>query len=298
MRGERGWLHGRGGFALLVAWSLAAAMSLSISTPSGARADDRSEYLIRLLQSSSAFRVRTQAALSLGTMEGDPQVVVALSAALRDDNAAVRAAAASSLGRVGDGSVVAALRALERDREAAVRTAATSAIEAIEVRARAGGASRGARAAAGSGATEGASAPAGPARFYIGIGHPNVTGSAGASASADVRSAVERRLGAIGQIVVAPDGESVAAARRELQRRSLTGVYLDISLAVEDLPGGAIRARCSVVVQDYPGRNVRSMLSGSATVTGASAADSALVEAAVNSALNRLPTALAAASSR
>jgi hypothetical protein len=105
---------------------------------------------------------------------------------------------------------------------------------------------------------------------------------------------VERRLGTIGGIAVAPDGESVAAAQRELRSRSLTGFYLDISVTVESLPTGAIRARVSVVVQDYPGRNVRSMLSGSAAATGASSADASLIEAAVGSALNRLPTALAA----
>jgi hypothetical protein len=105
---------------------------------------------------------------------------------------------------------------------------------------------------------------------------------------------VERRLGTIGGIAIAPDGESVAAAQRALRSRSLAGFYLDISVTVESLPTGAIRARVSIVVQDYPARNVRSMLSGSATATGASSADASLIEAAVGSALNRLPTALAA----
>ena len=270
--------------------AFAALLSLAILAPA-ARADERSDYLVRLLQTSTAFRVRTQAAISLGSGLPDPAVTAALAAALRDENAAVRAAAANSLGRVGDSSVLPALRTAERDSEAAVRTAATAAIAAIQARPASGGAG-GASAAGGSSGTT--PPPSGPARYYVGIGRPNVTGTLSPAVVGSVRGMVERRLGTIGGIAVAPDGESVAAAQRELRARSLTGFYLDISVTVESLPTGAIRARVSVVVQDYPGRNVRSMLSGSATATGASSADASLIEAAVGSALNRLPTALAA----
>ena len=269
----------------------AALLSLAIPTHA-AKADERSDYLVRLLQTSTAFRVRTQAAISLGSGLPDPAVTAALAAALRDENAAVRAAAANSLGRVGDASVLTALRTAERDPEAAVRAAATAAISAIQ--ARPGGGSGGATVAGGTSGTGASPPPSGPARYYVGIGRPNVTGTLSPAVVGSVRGMVERRLGTIGGIAVAPDGESVAAAQRELRARSLTGFYLDISVTVESLPTGAIRARVSIVVQDYPGRNVRSMLSGSATATGASSADASLIEAAVGSALNRLPTALAA----
>ena len=62
-------------------------------------ADARTDYLVRLLQNSSTFRVRAQAALSLGRIENDSKVVKALSRALDDDHPAVRTAAASSPGR-------------------------------------------------------------------------------------------------------------------------------------------------------------------------------------------------------
>lgn len=258
------------------------------------RADERTDYLVRLLQTSTAFRVRTQAAISLGSGLPDAGASAALAAALRDENAAVRVAAATSLGRIGDTSSIAPLRAAERDEEAAVRSAATSAIALLSSRGTTGTPSAAATTTAGGSTTT----PSGPARYYVGIGRPNVTGTAPAAAVAGVRGVVERRLESIGQIAVAPEGESVAAAQRALRGRSLAGYYLDISIAIETLPTGAIRARCSVVVQDYPGRNVRSMLSGSATATGASSADASLVEAAVNSALNRLPTALSAGNPR
>ena len=262
-----------------------------------ARADERSDYLVRLLQTSTAFRVRAQAAISLGSGLPDPAVTSALSAALRDENAAVRAAAANSLGRVGDTSALSALRAAERDSEAAVRTAATAAIASIQGRGTSGGGAATGTGTAGGGATSttgGGATPSGPARYYVGIGRPNVTGTLSPALVAGVRSTVERRLVSLGGVVVAPDGESVADAQRELRRRSLAGFYLDISITVEVLPSSAVRARVSVVVQDYPGRNVRSMLSGSATITGAASADATLIDAAVGSALRQLPTALAA----
>lgn len=270
-----------------------ASIALACALPASAHADERSDYLVRLLQTSTAFRVRTQAAISLGSGLPEPSVTAALAGALRDENAAVRAAAATSLGRVGDTSALTALRAAERDGEAAVRTAATSAIAAIQSRGSAGSGGA-ATTGTGGGTTGGTSPPSGPARYYVGIGRPNVTGTVPPALLASVRGMVERRLATIGGIAVAPDGESVSAAQGVLRTRRLTGFYLDISITVETLPTGAIRARVSVVVQDYPGRNVRSMLSGSATITGASSADATLLEAAVGSALNRLPAALAA----
>lgn len=260
-----------------------------------ASADERSDYLVRLLQTSTAFRVRAQAAISLGSGLPDPAVTSALSAALRDENAAVRAAAANSLGRVGDTSALTALRAAERDAEAAVRTAATAAIASIQSRGSSGGGgTTGPGTTSGGGTTGGTATPSGPARYYVGIGRPNVTGTLSPALVAGVRNTVQQRLASLGGVVVAPDGESVADAQRELRRRSLAGFYLDISITVEVLPSSAVRARVSVVVQDYPGRNVRSMLSGSATITGASSADATLIDAAVGSALRQLPTALAA----
>src|SRR5262245_61338209 len=69
---------------------------------SSAAADARSDYLIRLLKDSTQFRVRAQAAISLGGVESAPEVVDALMTSLSDEHPAVRAAAANSLGRLSD----------------------------------------------------------------------------------------------------------------------------------------------------------------------------------------------------
>ena len=61
-----------------------AALTLGLLCDS-ARADDpRSTYLIKLLEGSSQFRVRAQAAISLGAVEGSSAAAQALTAALRD----------------------------------------------------------------------------------------------------------------------------------------------------------------------------------------------------------------------
>jgi hypothetical protein len=280
---------------------VALAVALALASPASMRADERTDYLVRLLQTSTAFRVRAQAAVSLGSVPAEPSVVQALTQALRDDNAAVRAAAASSLGRLGDPSAVAALRGLERDSEAAVRTAATEAITTLQR----AGSSRTATASAtarttGTTAAGGTSTPSGPARYYVGIGVP---GSRVATVDPTVlrgaRAYIERSLSAMQGVVVAPDAESVAAANRVIRERSLAGFYLDSSVTVlEQRPDGALRASVSVVVQDYPGRNVRSMLTGSATVSGETGATAqrTAIEAALGSALRNLGTAMAASS--
>ena len=89
-------------------------------------------YLIKLLERSTQFRVRAQAAISLGMMDKSTAAREALTAALRDAHPAVRAAAATSLGRIGGASHVVALRQLGDDPEAPVRNAARTSIGRIE----------------------------------------------------------------------------------------------------------------------------------------------------------------------
>ncbi|HTU63631.1 MAG TPA: HEAT repeat domain-containing protein [Polyangiales bacterium] len=89
-------------------------------------------YVIKLLAHSNQFRVRAQAAISLGLMEPSAATREALTTALHDGHPAVRAAAATSLGRIGDATHVATLRKLKTDREQAVRNAASASIGRIE----------------------------------------------------------------------------------------------------------------------------------------------------------------------
>lgn len=92
----------------------------------------QSIYVIKLLGRSTQFRVRAQAAISLGLMEPSAATREALTTALHDVHPAVRAAAATSLGRIGDATHVSTLRKLGDDQEAAVRHAARASIGRIE----------------------------------------------------------------------------------------------------------------------------------------------------------------------
>jgi hypothetical protein len=273
---------------------VASLIVLVLGIAASAGAQDRSDYFIRMLQTSTAFRVRAQAALSLGSQTPSPAITTALVAALRDDSAPVRAAAAQSLARVGDQSALSPLRALDHDSEAAVRQAATTAVAAIQA--------RGTTSPSGpsTGGTGGGTAPppSGPARYYVGVGDPGSTVSGiDPSILAAARSATVSALGAMSGIVVAPQGESASAARGVLRARSLCGFYLDVSITTfEAGADGTLRVAVSVVVQDYPGRDVRSMLSGRASASGISgvAAQRSVVQAAMQGALRGLGTAMAA----
>jgi hypothetical protein len=257
-----------------------------------ASADARTDFLVRALRTSPMFRVRTQAAISLGSVQAEPQVFEALSGALRDEHPAVRAAAASALERHGDPEAIPALRDVTNDSEPTVRAAVERAIQRLEQVARTRPRSRPLPAANdGGGPTP--PADSGPARFYVAVGRPgsNVESVPRDSLEA-LRTFVERQAASVPGVAMAPPQEPATAANRVLRDRDLTGYYLDTSIvAVEELPTGGVRARVSVVVQTYPDRNIRSMLSGAATVTAGSGptVQRLAVEGALRSALRGLP---------
>ncbi|MDH5493052.1 MAG: HEAT repeat domain-containing protein, partial [Myxococcales bacterium] len=107
---------------------LATLGALGLTLPTGAQ--DRRASL-RLLRESGDFRVRVQAAFSLGS-GGDRRARRPLERALRDPNAAVRAAAATALGRLGDPQARAALARAREDSAASVRMQVERALRSLE----------------------------------------------------------------------------------------------------------------------------------------------------------------------
>jgi hypothetical protein len=284
-------------------WVFLSSLLSSIAAPLLAQGD-RIDYLVRLLRTSDAFRVRAQAALSLGSASPEPRVVEALTEALRGDTeSAVRVAAASALERLADPSAVEALRAAERDSEPAVREAAQRAIAAIERARRPGGSTAGGiTATTGAAATGTPGGTTGTPRYYVGVGTPGTKVAAlDPSVLRSARSFIESRVRQIEGVVIAPETETPRQAQKVLRDRSLVGFYLDSSIVSIDVRAdGSVRAQVSVMVQTYPDRNVRSMLSGAATVIGESgaAAQRAAIEGALTSALRNLSAAMAASSGR
>jgi hypothetical protein len=195
----------------------------------------------------------------------------------------VRAAAATSLGRIGDGSDLVALRKLERDPEEPVRNAARTSLSRLE----------------GSRSEESTvvetPTPTGPARYYVAVGVPATqVASLDRPTLAEARAFIKSRVAQIEGVRLAPDTESVQAAEKVLQRERLKGFFLETSIvSVEKRPGGATRVAVSVIVATYPGRDMRAMMQGAATVTGSSSQiHKQAVEGAFSGALRQLSQAL------
>ena len=295
VRASAGVMGGRGVGRFAAAVALVCALLAGLGHAAIAHADARANYLVRLMTTSDQFRVRAQAALALAQAAvGDTTITEALERALRDDHPAVRAAAVSSLQARGDASVLEALRAAKSDRDPSVASAATRAVTALERVARANG-GRG-------GSTPGATppptqpTPSGPARFYVGVATPATTAGLSPAVLTSARSFIVQNVTQIPGVQIAPANESNTTARRVIQQGRLVGYYLDVSItSVEERPGGGLRAAVSVIVNTYPGRDMRSILQGAATVSGGGAGDGArqqAIEAALTGALRRLPQAL------
>jgi hypothetical protein len=248
-----------------------------------------------MLSTSSQFRVRAQAALALGSGSSDPNAVNALAVALRkDDHPAVRAASASALEHLRATSALTALKAALRDEDKAVRAAAKRAVDAL---------GRTIASTASVSRPPGPAPQAGPSMFYVGVGVPATQVSAlSSNALRTLREHVAREVVQFAGVRLAPEKETPAAAERELRSQKLTGYFIDSSVtSLETKPDGSIRAQVSVIVGTYPGRDMRAMLSGAATVSGMGSSDSArleAVQAAYSGALRRLPQAMQAGLAR
>lgn len=281
----RGWMGSRIGRLVCMAvlcWSLAIGL---------VRADARTDFLIRMLATSAQFRVRAQAALALGGQAPSPSILTALSRGLSDQHPAVRAASAASLERHDDPSVLPALRAAENDKDSSVRSAVRNAIAAITP--------------ASSPVTTPIDPvqPSGPSVYYVGIGTPGGTQSGlSVSTMRDLREHVARTVAGVEGVKLAPENEKAQAAERVLGAQRLAGFYVDSSVtSIERRPDGSVRAQVSVIIGTYPGRDLRAMLSGAATVSGGGSTEAVTlqaVQAAFTGALRKLPQALQAGLAR
>jgi hypothetical protein len=117
-----------------------------------------------------------------------------------------------------------------------------------------------------------------------------------------LREHVARQVGQIAGVKLAPENEDKKAAESVLGAQKLVGYFIDSSVtSIETRPDGSVRAQVSVIVGTYPGRDIRAMLSGAATLSGGGSSESAKVqaiEAAYVGALRRLPQAMQAGLAR
>jgi hypothetical protein len=271
LRGQIGRWHG---------WRALVAIALLFA--STAQADARHDYLLRLLRNSDAFRVRAQAALSLGQLESTPKSVAALERAVRDRHPAVRVSAIASLRRLGAKDSLPVVQKATRDKNKAVRRAAVDAaarLNAIGERER---------------------GPGEP-QYLVAVGMPGAKAErVSRQMLFDARIYLSEQLLALDGVELAPDDLTPADAKREIAQRKLHGYYLESSIVRLDPKGSGVRAVVSIIVLSYPGRDMRGMLRGAATASGRYSAETAeqAVQGAFVGALRRLPTVLAAAKAK
>lgn len=100
--------------------------------PQVGNSDVRADYLINLLKSGSSYRVKLQAAQSLGRIQSK-EALPALQEALYDPSPHVVIAAAAALGEIGDPSALLALQKVSKKRHsAAVKTQLAASIRVLQ----------------------------------------------------------------------------------------------------------------------------------------------------------------------
>jgi len=192
--------------------------------------------------SHSDFRVRTQAAFSLGRVR-DRATVPPLLKTLRDRHPAVRAAAAVALGRIGDARALPGLRSHSDDSEA-VRSQVRRAITLIE---------------------EGQSARAGPpppswskARHYVELGGlANVSKTKRPGLMKLFRTLALREMRRLPRTVVGETGARPSGLDGRLRRYKVIGYQVTGSIGrlVRYMAPGKVQVRAEVMlaVTSYPG---------------------------------------------
>ena len=230
----------------------AAALILLYDASALAQGSGRTAQLAEMLDHSD-FRVRTQAAFSLGRID-DPGAVAALIRVLEDRHPAVRAAAAVALGRIGDPSALPHLRRHE-DSSGAVRTQVSRAISLIE--------------ANGAGGTE---ADWDGAHHYVELDDvANVSKTKRPGLSKLIRSLALREMRRIDDVVIADSKNRPADANEQIKRHKLTGYAVSVSLGrlVRYMGPQKVRVQAEVMlaVITYPDRVYRMTANGTGAVT-------------------------------
>ncbi|HEX5661301.1 MAG TPA: HEAT repeat domain-containing protein, partial [Polyangiales bacterium] len=202
-------------------WPLVSALVFALGwfVPLSSHADSRGDFLIKMLASSDQFRVRTQAALALGSRPPEPAAVRALVGALKDEHPAVRAASAGALEILKDPGSLVALKSARKDKDTSARNAIEHAIATLE------------RAAP----TQ--PEPGGSSTFYVAIGTPSTQAGLAGTALRELREHVIKEVSILSGVRIAPENEGQAAATSVLRSKKLVGYYLDSSVTkIEQKP--------------------------------------------------------------
>jgi hypothetical protein len=222
---------------------------LLLSTP--AHAEPRTSFLVDQLKKSDDFRLRTQAALALGS-SGDDTAVKPLCDALSDSNASVKVAAAAALGKLGKPAGLPCLKA------AAAKEGATSAKSQIEK-----------SIASLQGGGPPAPPPPGPdAKYYVAIDITNKSGRPAAEIDAIVRTTAQTKILSKSAFAVAPKGETTSAGGQVVKSKKLKGFFLMVTVEPPKYEGGNLTQLVRVSMWTYPGKSLQGEFSPKLTQSG------------------------------
>jgi len=262
-----------------LARSFVLALAFLIAPVAVSTADDVTS-LGRALESASDFRVRVNAALTLGKTHS-PAALAPLVNALDDSQPAVRAAAAAAIGALGQPGGVAALRSrLTREKVLSVRSEIGTAVEILS----------------------GGRLGSGGARYFIQLGiMRNNTGVRGSELVETFRGVTRERASVLpGVVVLTEEGVQVAQAQKT-PMAVMDGVVNRLARASRG-SNLAVSAQVEYVVRRAPDQSLRGTVSGAAEALGSAAIagdkrrvaelENEALQGAVDSALKGAPTLL------
>ena len=253
-------------FRWLQAVLLAASVVLFVPTVFAKGSD--TDRLVRSLQSSDDFRVRTQAALALGGSKSKA-ALEPLCGALKDENSTVRAAAAAAIGRLHLGGE----ECLERQRKAEKSSTVQSAIKKAVAQLRA----------------EPEPEFTSRTHYYVAIGKvADSTGRPGGEVSGIVHKAMRDAADSNGTVVLAPTTETTAEATKRLAaHKGVKGLYLLPRVGAPQYTDKAVKLRVEVAYMTYPGKALLGMMGIPLSATGIHGKDRDIEDQLIGAAAER-----------
>ena len=206
---------------------------------------DSTAVAIRELSTNSDFRVRTQAALTLGA-SGEPKAVEPLCKALEDSKTAVRVAAAAALGKLAKGGESCLTEREAKETADSVKVAIEKALVSI-------------RASSGDGAECVITAKT---RYYISIGKTfDGTQRKKSQVHEVVRSALAKALLRQPGFCVGPDGESKAAYQKRIAgKKKVRALLLSPKIQAAEYEGDAVTVRFEIAILTFPEKALKGMI--------------------------------------
>ena len=235
---------------------LLAALALALVSRTS-MADERTSKLIEQLKKAEDYRVRTQAALALGT-SSDDAAVKPLCDALGDSNVSVKVASAAALGKLGKSSGVSCLQKAEaKESTPAVKTQIQKSIASLK----------------GGGGGAAPPPPGADTKYYVAIEISNKSGRPEAEIEPLVRAALQTKILSKTGYAVAPKGETVAQGTKVLKGKRLKGFYLIASVERPVYQGGNLTQVVRVSMWTYPGKALQGEFAPKLTQSGTPKAD-------------------------